>query len=104
MTWKIVTDKTQKIICRSAVRSALDPEMRNLSLDPMKTTDVKILEPPPVDSPSPAATSDEHDPAQVVYFRDHGEKHRTTVGDKFKSVITNNKGEPLKDNLGNVMH
>ena len=43
MTWKVVTEKTQKILCRSAIRTALDPSLRNLSLDPLKSTDFTML-------------------------------------------------------------
>ena len=46
MTWTLVTDKTQKIIHRLSIQSALDPNLRNLSLHPLKTTDVKMLDYP----------------------------------------------------------
>ncbi len=43
MTWTLVTDKTQKIIHCSSIRSTLDPNLRNLTLDPLKSTNVKML-------------------------------------------------------------
>ena len=45
MCWKVVTEKTEKILYRSSIRSALDPSLRNLSLDPLKSTDFKIADP-----------------------------------------------------------
>lgn len=43
MTWKILTDKTQKILHCSEICSALDPTMRNLSIDPLSSTDFQIV-------------------------------------------------------------
>jgi hypothetical protein len=36
MTNKIITDDTVEEVCRSAIRSALDPTMKNLSEDPIE--------------------------------------------------------------------
>ena len=43
MTWMVLTDKTQKILHSSEIRSALDPTMQNLSIDPLSTTDFQIV-------------------------------------------------------------
>ena len=103
MTWKVVTEKTNKILCRSSIRSALDPSQRNLSLDPLKTTDFKLENSSPTSPPSDIP-DDSHD--QVVYFRDHGEEKvaSAVIGNKYKSVITDENGEPKKDSEGNIMY
>ena len=36
MTYKIITDDTGEEVCRSAIRSALDPTMKNLREDPIE--------------------------------------------------------------------
>ena len=43
MTFKILTDDTRKVIARSHVRSALNPNERNLRLDPLNGDDTKDL-------------------------------------------------------------
>jgi hypothetical protein len=35
MTYKIITDDTGEEVCRSAIRSALEPSMNNLREDPI---------------------------------------------------------------------
>jgi hypothetical protein len=67
MTFKILTDDTQKVIHRSNVRSALNPDEKNLRLDPLSSSDIvapviksrhdsaddgEILSPMPVIDPS----------------------------------------------------
>ena len=103
MTWKVVTEKTNKILCQSSIRTALDPSERNLSLDLLKTTDFKLDKSPNDNVPSDIP-DDSHQ--QVVYFRDHGEEKLASkvVGNKFKSVITDANGEPKKDSDGNIMY
>jgi hypothetical protein len=45
MTYKIITDDTGKEVCRSAIRSALDPTMKNLRGDPIEIVkDPTLLE------------------------------------------------------------
>lgn len=52
MTWKIITNKTWKVICRSYICSALDPKSHNLSFDPLSSTDFcMLLSPPPINEP-----------------------------------------------------
>ena len=107
MTWKVVTDKTQKILCRSAVRTALDPKLRNLSLDPLSTTDFQMSDatlPPPQKEYDPSSIPFEH-----VYFRNHGgtddsSATSTTKDYKYKSVITDENGNPRKDANGEIMY
>ena len=111
MTWKVVTEKTQKVLCQSAIRTALDPSMRNLSLDPLKSTDFKMLPSSPTDKPTTAPSSppnpdsyEETPDKEVVYFRDDGEKSDGTTSHKFKSVITDANGEPKRDENGEIMY
>ena len=40
MTFKILLDKSHKIVCRSIVRSALDPDLLNLRLEPNFSSDL----------------------------------------------------------------
>ena len=42
MTYKIITDDTGEEVCRSAIRSALDPTMKNLREDPIEIQSVPI--------------------------------------------------------------
>ena len=44
MTWLVLTDITQKIHSVSKICSALDPKQRILFLNPMSTTDFKMLD------------------------------------------------------------
>ena len=111
MTWTLVTDKTQQIIHRSAIRSALNPNLRNLSLDPLKTTDVKMLDYPfDVDFDAKYGGDAASEPHETIRLRDHGEENRSSddledqIGDKFKSVITDENGEAKKDENGNIMY
>ena len=110
MTWKVVTEKTQKVLCWSAIRNALDPSMRNLSLDPLKSTDFKMLPSSPTDKPTTAPSLppnpdfyEENKDNEVVYFRNDGEKSDGT-SHKFKYVITNANGEPKRDENGEIMY
>ena len=89
MTWKILTDKTQKVIYCSKICSALDPKSRNLSIDPLSTTDFCMLpSPPPVDdsfSPSAAPSVPSvpsSDPAKVVFLHNHGECDDDSTSDQ----------------------
>ena len=41
MTFKILTDDTQKVIYRHRIRTATDPQTRNLRLDPLNNEDDK---------------------------------------------------------------
>ena len=68
MTWLVLTDVTQKIHSFSGIRSALDPKQRNLSLDPLSTTDFKMLDNDP--SVPEASSVDLED---AVYFAHDGE-------------------------------
>jgi hypothetical protein len=43
MTFKILTDDTHKIIYRSSLRSARDPNAWNLRIDPLNTTSPKVI-------------------------------------------------------------
>ena len=44
MTWKVLTNKTQKVLFHAEICSMLDPSMRNLSLDSLSSTDFKLLD------------------------------------------------------------
>ena len=78
MTWKFLTDKTQKPIYYSEICSALDPTSCNLSIDPLSSIDFCMLPSPPLvdDSISPSADPSDppdarSDPAKVVFLRNH---------------------------------
>jgi hypothetical protein len=43
MTFKILTDDTHKIIYRSNLRSARDPNAQNLCIDPLNTTSPEVI-------------------------------------------------------------
>ena len=76
MTWKILTNKTQKIICRSEICSALNSKSRNLSVDSISSTNFHmLLSHPPIDdlvySPSAIPVDPPHpwlDPAKVFFL------------------------------------
>ena len=73
MTWTLVTDKTQQIIHRSSIRSALDPNLRNLRLDPLQSTDVKMLDYPfDVDFDAKYEGEAASEPHKTVRLCDHG--------------------------------
>lgn len=103
MTWKVVTEKTNKILCQSFIRFALDPFQWNLSLYPLKTTDFKLSK---QSNDSNASDADSSFNTLAVYLRDHGENDTTSakIGDKYKSVITDKNREPKKDSEGKPMH
>ena len=50
MTYKILTDETQKVINRSSVRSALDPLHKNKRVDPISMDEVLNTNNQPTDS------------------------------------------------------
>ena len=55
-------------------------------------------------SPPPCPDSyEETKDKEVVYFRDHGEKS-DGISHKFKSIITDENGEPKKDENGEIMY
>lgn len=103
MIWKVINKKINKILCHSSIWSTLDPLEQILTLDPLKTTDFKLVE-PSVNDPSPDIPIDLH--YQVVYFRNQGEENfaLAVVSNKFKSVITDENREPKKDPEGNIMY
>jgi hypothetical protein len=43
MTYKILTDDTRRIIHRSNIRSAADPNARNLHLDPLNDEPPEVI-------------------------------------------------------------
>ena len=69
----------------------------------MKTTDFKLLEKSNDSNPSDANSSSD---TPAVYLRDHGKDDTASakIGSKYKSVITDENGEPKKDSKGNIMH
>ena len=102
MTWKVVTDKTQKILSRSAIRSALDPNLRNLSQDPLKSTNFQMVD--PTKANPIASVLSNHDPPEVVSFGNHGENDKPVTNNseshKFKSVITDENGKARLNEYG----
>jgi hypothetical protein len=72
MIYKIITDDTGEEVCRSAIRSALDPTMKNLREDP-----IEIVKDPisledilsPVEAISTKIKSDAMNDIQYLYFR-----------------------------------
>ena len=64
-----------------------------------------MLEPDP-DAPPPKSYNDydANEADEIVHFRDHGEINTTTIGDNYKSVITDENRGPLKDVNGNVQY
>jgi hypothetical protein len=102
MTWKVVTDKTQKVLSRSAIRSALDPDLRNLSLDPLKSTDFQMFDSP---ASNPQSSLNNHEPPEVVSFSNHGEKNKPVNNDhKFKFVISDENSKARLDENGEPMY
>jgi hypothetical protein len=71
MTYKIITDNTGEEVCRSAIRSALDPTMENLREDPIEIEKDPIsLEDilSPAEAVSTKIKSDAMNGVQVLYF------------------------------------
>jgi hypothetical protein len=72
MTYKIITDDTGEEVCCSAIRSALDPTMKNLCEDP-----IEIIKDPisledilsPAEAISTKIKSDSMNDVQGLYFR-----------------------------------
>jgi hypothetical protein len=72
MTYKIITDDTGEEVCCSAIRSALDPTMKNLCEDP-----IEIVKDPisledilsPAQAISTKIKSDAMNEVQDLYFR-----------------------------------
>lgn len=64
MPWLVLTDTTQQIIRRSKVCSALNPKMRNLSLDPTTSTDFKM----PNNDPSSVTPEINDNPNEVIFL------------------------------------
>jgi hypothetical protein len=72
MTYKIIPDDTREEVCRSAIRSALDPTMKNLREDP-----IEIVKDPisledilsPAEAISTNIKSDAMNEVQDLYFR-----------------------------------
>ena len=94
MTWLVLTDITQKIHSVSEICSALDPKLRNLSLDPLSTTDFKMLD----NNPSVPLTSSA-DPNDAVFFAHDGENAPSTMVDRFKSVMIDKNGDQRTDEM-----
>jgi hypothetical protein len=72
MTYKIITDDTGEEVCRSAIRSALDPTMKNLREDPITIEEDPIsLEDilSPTDAISNTIKSDAMKDVQGTHFR-----------------------------------
>jgi hypothetical protein len=72
MTYKIITDDTREEVCRSAIRSALNPTMKNLCEDPIEIVKDPIsLEEilPPAEAISTEIRSDAMNDVQGLYFR-----------------------------------
>jgi hypothetical protein len=72
MTYKIITDDTGEEVCRSAIRSAVDPTMKNLREDPIKIVkDPILLEDilSPAEAISTKIKSDAMNNVQGLYFR-----------------------------------
>jgi hypothetical protein len=71
MTYKIITDDTGEIICRSAIRTARDPTMKNLREDPL-VPDTDLLSVEDILSPAEAISnqikSDALNDVQNSYF------------------------------------
>ena len=99
MTWLVLTDDTQKIHSVSEIRSALDPKQRNLSLDPLSSTDFKILD----NDPAVLESSSVYSKDAVYFAYDRGNASSTMV-DRFKSVMVDKNGEPRKDENGNLLY
>ena len=78
MTWLVLTDVIQKIHNVSKIPSALDPKQQNLSLDPLSSTDFKMLDNDP--SIPEASSLDYND---VVYLAHDGENISSTMVDWF---------------------
>jgi hypothetical protein len=72
MTYKIITDDTGEEVCHSAIRSALDPTMKNLREDPIEIVkDPILLEDilSPAEAISTKIKSDAMNDVQGPYFR-----------------------------------
>jgi hypothetical protein len=72
MTYKIITDDNGEEVCHSAIRSALDPTMKNLREDPIEIEKVPIsLEDilSPAEAISTKIKSDAMNNVQGLYFR-----------------------------------
>jgi hypothetical protein len=72
MTYKIITDDTGEEVCCSAIRSALDPTMKNLREDPIEIEKYPIsLEAilSPAEAISTKIKSDAMNDVQGLYFR-----------------------------------
>jgi hypothetical protein len=72
MTYKITTDDTGEEVCRSAIRSALDPTMKNLREDPIEIVkDPILLEDilSPAEAISTNIKSNAMNDVQDLYFR-----------------------------------
>ena len=119
MTWKVLTNKTKKVLFCSEICSTLDPSMRNLSLDPLSSTDFKLSDSKPSQSfkyptdtsppnitlpPEPDAT----DSPEVIFFRPYGERTSSNAPgvttQKFKSIMKNKNRNNCKDADGNLMY
>ena len=94
-----MTDVTQKIHSLSKICSALDPKLQNLSLDPLSTTDFKMLD----NNPFVHLTSSA-DPNDAVFFAHDGENTPSTMVDRFKSVMIDKNGNQRTDKNGNLLY
>ena len=88
MTYKILTDDTRCVICRSNVRSALDSAARNLRMDPISGEDAPSFVKTVSDSVGentdarPPAVFDPHDLVGRTFLLDkneQGEQHRARI-------------------------
>jgi hypothetical protein len=65
VTYKIITDDTGEEVCRSAIRSALDPTMKNLREDPISLEDILS----PAEAIPTKIKLDAMNDVQGLYFR-----------------------------------
>ena len=105
MTFKVLTDDTNQVICRSNLRSALDSSSSNLRLDPIDGESIRQFvkfredsprESPPADSTGQSRSSPSSPPSEQIIVRpildpadiigrsflkdqDNGERHRVQV-------------------------
>jgi hypothetical protein len=103
MTYRIITDDTGEEVCRSAIRSALDPTMKNLCEDPIE------IEKDPIsldDILSPAETistkikSDAMNDDQGLYFRTPTTKTmEDEQGPHFKQTSSPTPGAPKRSSI-----
>ena len=103
MTWKVLTNKTCKILYCSEICSALDSSLQNLSIDPLSTTDFELSDCKyPTDTSLPnIAQPIDPDATDSVFFCPHGEKGKSdaqgVITQKFKSVMKDQNRNDQRD-------